>query len=147
MIGTDKAPTQAPAGRKPPFVVDYKIGDRTFSVMLAGPTDWADAEAHLAAIAASGTVTGSDAVEVPARAIDLWTAMAELLLAACASANRLPGADATTVAGADATPPALEMALAGAAVMVAGGITCGFDRCQAATCAAAVIDEAYRVTP
>ncbi len=113
--------------RNPPFVVDYTVDGRTFSVLLAGPTDWADAEAHLAAIAASGTVTGSDAVEVPARAIDLWTAMAELLLAACAAANRPQ-----------------EMALAGAAVMVAGGITCGFDRSQAATCAAAVIDEAYR---
>ena len=116
--------------RQPPFVVDYKVGDRTFSILLAGPTDWADAEAHLAAIAATGAVTGSDAVEVPARAIDLWTAIAELLLAACAAANRPQ-----------------EMALAGAAVMVAGGITCGFDRSQAATCAAAVIDEAYRVTP
>jgi hypothetical protein len=116
--------------RKPPFIVDYTVDGRQFSVLLAGPADWAGAEAHLAAIGASGTVTGSDAVEVPARAIDLWTALAEALLAACDAANRPQ-----------------EMALAGAAVMVAGSITCGFDRCQAATCAAAVIDEAYRVTP
>ena len=119
--------TDALANRNPPFVLDYTLDGRTFSLLLPGPTSWAEAEAHRAAIAATGTIVGSDAVEVPARAIDLWTAIAELLLAACAAANRPQ-----------------EMALAGAAVMVAGGITCGFDRDQAATCAAAVIDEAYR---
>lgn len=123
------------ANRNPPFVVDYSVDGRQFSILLAGPTSWAEAEAHLAAIGATGAVIGSDAIEVaikgtpPAlvRAIDLWTGLAELLLAAAAAANRPQ-----------------EMALAGAAVMVAGGIACGFDRDQAATCASAVIAEAYR---
>lgn len=118
----------APADRRPPFVVDYTVDGRQFSILLEGPADWAEAEAHLAGIRASAALVGSDAVEVPAdRALCLWLAIADTLLNACTAAGRPH-----------------DMALAGAAVMVASDVIAGFDRAQAITTATAAIDAAYR---
>lgn len=114
----------------PPFVVDYRHEGREFSFILLGPASWADAEAHLASIRASAMVKGSDVVELDAAAVmpalDAWTAIAEALLAAFARAGQPQ-----------------EMALAGSAVAAASYIACGFDRDQATTCAATVLDAAY----
>lgn len=118
--------------RAPPFLVDYTVGGATFSFLLLGPANWAEAEAHLAAIAATGRVEGSDAVEIDAaglaRLVEQWAAEAEALL------------NLHTAAGAPQ-----EMTLAGAAVMTAGFLVAGLDRAAADTCAAAMFDAAYRI--
>jgi hypothetical protein len=118
--------------RAPPFLVDYMVDGRQFSVLLLGPASWAEAEAHLAAIAATGMVEGSDVVEIDAaglaRLVEQWAAEAEALL------------NLHTAAGAPQ-----EMTLAGAAVMAAGCLTTGLDRTAAAACASAMFDAAYRV--
>lgn len=118
--------------RSPPFLVDYTVDGRTFTVLLLGPASWAAAETHLAAIAATGRVEGSDVVEIDAaglaRLVEHWAAEAEALL------------NLHTTAG-----TVREMTLAGAAVMTAGCIVLGMDRAAAATCASAMFDAAYRM--
>lgn len=125
--------------RKPPFLIDYAVDGRRFSFMLLGPASWAEAEAHLAAIAATGRVEGSDAVEIEAfpeaRALGVWAEMADALLAALMNA----GVDGRARArrGAD------EMALTATAAMAASMITAGLNRGEAAVAAAAMLDEVY----
>lgn len=118
--------------RAPPFLVDYTVGGATFSFLLLGPASWAEAETHLAAIAATGRVEGSDVTEIDADGLDRlvahWAAEADALL------------NLHTAAGAPQ-----EMTLAGAAVMAAGCRTAGLGRDAAATCASAMIDAAYRM--
>lgn len=124
--------------RKPPFVVDYSIDGRRFSFLLLGPTSWAEAEAHLAAIGATGVVEGSDVVEIEAppatqvasapmaRALNIWVEQADALLAALLMAGRSD-----------------EMALTAAATMAASFVTAGLNRGEAAVAAAAMLDEVY----
>jgi hypothetical protein len=115
--------------RKPPFVVDYSIDGRRFSFLLLGPTSWAEAETHLAAIGATGMVEGSDVVEIEAphaRALNIWVEQADALLAALLMAGRSD-----------------EMALTAAATMAASFVTAGLNRGEAAVAAAAMLDEVY----
>jgi hypothetical protein len=115
--------------RKPPFVVDYSVDGRRFSFLLLGPTSWAEAEAHLAAIGATGMVEGSDVVEIEAphaRALNIWVEQADALLAALLMAGRSD-----------------EMALTAAATMAASFVTAGLNRGEAAVAAAAMLDEVY----
>jgi hypothetical protein len=118
--------------RNRPFLVDYTHAGRTFSFLMLGPASWAEAEAHLAAIGATGRVEGSDVVEIDAdalaRLVTQWTAEAEALL----NVHRDAGAPQ-------------EIALAGAAVLTAGFLVAGLDRAEADTCAAAMFDAAYRM--
>lgn len=116
--------------RKPPFVIDYTVDGLRFSFLLLGPTSWADAQAHLAAIGATGRVEGSDAVEIDAtaepRALGLWAEAADALLTALLADGRIG-----------------EMALTASAAMAASFFTAGLNRGEAAVAAAAMLDEVY----
>jgi hypothetical protein len=129
MTGQDEGQLRS-GDRKPPFLVDYAVDGRRFSFMLLGPTSWAEAEAHLAAIAATGRVEGSDAVEIEAfpeaRALEVWAELADALLAALMNAGR-----------------ADQMALTAAAAMAVSMVTAGLNRGEAAVAAAAMLDEVY----
>lgn len=57
---------------RPPFVVDYFVGNRRFSFLLHAPDSWAEAEAHLAAIRATAFVEGSDVIEIKTNVVTLW---------------------------------------------------------------------------
>lgn len=116
--------------RKPPFVVDYTVDGSRFSFLLLGPASWAEAEAHLASIGATGVVEGSDAVEIAAfpqaRALETWAEAADVLLAALMNAGR-----------------ADQMALTATAAAAVSMLTAGLNRGEAAVAAAAMLDEVY----
>lgn len=129
MTGQDEGRLRS-GDRKPPFVVDYTVDGLRFSFLLLGPASWAEAEAHLAAIGATGVVEGSDAVEIEAfpqaRALGIWAEEADALLTALMTAGKSD-----------------EMALTAAAAMAVSFVTAGLNRGEAAVAAAAMLDEVY----
>lgn len=57
---------------RPPFLVDYVHDGRSFSFILEGPGDWADAEAHLRSIRVNSIVIGGSAEVFRTNVLVMW---------------------------------------------------------------------------
>ena len=57
---------------RPPFAVDYCHDGRRFVLVLEGPSDWRDAEAHLRSLRQTAEVVGGDHNDHVTNILTLW---------------------------------------------------------------------------